>query len=639
MKRLLSLMLCLLMVLSAAPVLASEPEGVAAEQVVRIVYSDEIETFNYLYQSSGSYYANYVEGLVECDRYGIVRPLIAESWDVSDDGLVYTFHLRDDAYWYTVDGARYAPVTANDFVFSAKYILTAENGSKTSDILMGFFKNATEYFEGACAWEDVGVKALDDHTLEYTLLQPCSYFMSNLSYVCFLPASEQYVTECGDKWAQDNTYFLYNSGYIMTGFQSQSFHSAIKNEDYWDADNFHITRIEKTYNAEADTLGMELVKRGEVTDADIAAEMVDSWMEDPELSERIRPQMPGTNSYNYWYLFNFWPTYDEGANETVDGVNYKVTDHETWAKVVNNLAFRKSFYHGLDRINALQTQDPYSPEAYVINTISSENFVSVGGKAYGDMGDLAKFSAEDYDSFDPDLALEYKAQAMEELSALGVTFPVVVYMPYNSGDTMLTNRAQVIQQQMESLLGTDYIKFIIEGYPNTDYLNSTRRAGNYMWMECYWGADFQDPATYCDPFRYGQKYNYMWYADGWAEPASEGEEDARLTFDGNWWKGYIYEAMYDEANAEAVDLAARYEKFANLEAWLIDTAIVTPYSSKVYGYIVSYFNPFEMNFDPFGISDDRYRNMWVYETPMGMDAFDEGLAAWEAERAAAIAAE
>ena len=626
MKRAISALLCLLLVLCSAAAFASEASGIAEKQTFRRVYGYEVETWDYLYQSSGSEFAIFVEGLIEFDRYGIARPAVAESWEISEDGSVYTFHIRKDNYWYTYKGEQYAPVTAHDFVFTAKTILDPEYGSKTSDIYMDFLLNAEEYFSGQCGWEDVGAKALDDYTLQYTLKGPISYFLSNLTYVCFLPANEQFVTECGDRWGTSNEYYLYNSSHIMTEFQPQVGRTGVKNENYWDADNIFIDVHEYVYNAEYATLGPVMVQTGEVSYADIPGSMVPSWVEDPALASKIRPVGYASPyyTYSYWYEFNFWPTFDESIGGS----------HETWMKCANNLNFRKSFFYAFDRVAAMVTKEPYAPETKVSRSITLPDFVYANGVSYSQMGDLAKFTNED--QFNPDLALEYKEKAMEELAAQGVEFPVKVYCPYNAGNTELTNRAQIVEQQMEGLLGTDYIDIIIDGYPSTDYLNVTRRAGNVAWNEVYWGADYQDPSTYNDPFRLGQKYNYMWYADGFAEETTADDPEGRQGFDGLYWKNYIYEEMYDEAAAEQVDLFKRYEALANLEAWLLDSAIVVPFSVGEVGYCCAYYNPFEVGFDPFGVSDDKMKGVHIYNEPMGIDEYEEAYENWLAEKEAAF---
>ena len=131
-----------------------------------------------------------------------------------------------------------------------------------------------------------------------------------------------------------------------------------------------------------------------------------------------------------------------------------------------------------------------------MRTITPTDFVAAGGKDYTQLGNLAEISSTDQHNLEK--ALEYKATAMKELKEAGATFPIKIYMPYNTGSNNQIQLAQVTEQQLERDLGTDYIDITIEGYPNTDFLNTTRRAGNYCFMMSYWGPDYADPETYTD---------------------------------------------------------------------------------------------------------------------------------------------
>lgn len=141
------------------------------------VYSAEVSTLNYLQSTAtdvtvlGSLC---VDGLVEFDRYGVMQPCLAESWDVSDDGTVYTFHLRQGVMWYTYEGEEYAEVKAGDFVAAAEYVLNASNASKVSNTCITTLLKAKDYYDGTTTdFSTVGIKALDDYTVEYTLVAPC----------------------------------------------------------------------------------------------------------------------------------------------------------------------------------------------------------------------------------------------------------------------------------------------------------------------------------------------------------------------------------------------------------------------------------------------------------------------------------
>ncbi len=154
-------------------------------------------------------------------------------------------------------------------------------------------------------------------------------------------------------------------------------------------------------------------------------------------------------------------------------------------KAVNNVNFRKSLFHGLDRKQAMITAEPFNPEQKLTNTVTPKNFVDFEGKDYAEFKPLKEFT--DTESFNEKLALEYRDKAMEELEGK-VKFPVIVYMPYNSGGTEWAKRVQVIEQQMENLLGEDYIDIQIDPKPPTNFLSEVRRSGKYAFLECNWGT-------------------------------------------------------------------------------------------------------------------------------------------------------
>lgn len=211
-------------------------------------------------------------------------------------------------------------------------------------------------------------------------------------------------------------------------------------------------------------------------------------------------------------------------------------------------------------------------------------------------------------------------------------------MPYNTGVNNWIQLAQVSEQQLERDLGTDYIDITIEGYPNTDFLNTTRRAGNYCFMMSYWGPDYADPETFTDPFAIGQKYGYCYMAEGYGEKATPDDPDARKGFDGGFWKNVQYDDMVRKAAEEVVDLEKRYTDLANTEAWLIDQAFVVPLGRLGASYYVaSYMNPFESQFAPFGASGSRYKYQKVMAEPMDTEEFMKQQEIWTTERNEAIA--
>lgn len=626
MRKLMAMLLAMALLLTAMPAALAEivlPEK-AAEQVFTRVYDSEYNSMNYLYESSGESVCNLVDTLVEYDNYGILNDCLAEEWDVSEDGLVWTFKLRPGVMWYTADGEEYAETVADDFVYAASRVLDPAYGSKTADVLY-VLKNAEAYYNGECAWEDVGVKALNEYTLEYTLERPCPYFESILSWVCFMPCNREFGEMMGEDFAIDNYTLLYNGAYILSEFEPQTRRILTRNENYWDVENIHIEKIVETYNAEASTLAPELFLKNETQQASMTAAEAAAWLENEETAKLVRPNRSAF-SYSYWYAFNFNPTYDEQY------------DPENYLKAANNLNFRKSIFHALDRMSLLLTEavDETTAASYMQNTIVPRTFATADGVDYTQMGNLAKFA--NTDSFDKELALDYKAKALPELEEAGVTFPVILYMPYDTSESDNVERAQICEQMLEGTLGQDYIDIVIEGYPTTDYLNNTRRPGNYSFMEVYWGPDYADPYTFTDPFRLVQKYAYIYMADGLGEETTADDPEGTMDRLERYWKNVVYDEMVNEAVEVVDDLTERYTIMANAEAWLIENAYVIPYSLENPGYVASYLNPFESQYAAFGVSGNRYKYQWVYEAPIDLDTYNALDAEWAKEREARLAA-
>ncbi|NLV89451.1 MAG: peptide ABC transporter substrate-binding protein [Tissierellia bacterium] len=608
MKRLLALMLVLMLVVSGCSPKSDETSS-GKDEIAEysVLYSGEITTLNYLVTSTTSEFAlaaNLVDSLIDFDKYGVAVPGLATEWESSPDGLVWTLKIREGVKWVTHDGEEYAEVTAHDWVDAAKYLLNPANESKTANIFYSVIKNAEEYYNGEITdFSQVGVRAVSDYVLEYTLKKPTPYFLSMLNYVCFLPANGAFLEEVGDRFGTDNVNFLYNGAYIMEIFEPQTRRVLVKNQNYWDKDNIFIDRINMTYNQEAATLGPELFARGEVDYAGIPASLVEEWMQDPSKKDMIRPNR--TSFYTYFYALNFDPQFD---------AEY---EPENWKIAVNNRNFRKSLFHALDRVAAMTTAEPYNPEQRLSNTITPKNFVDFDGKDYTEYGKLKEFT--NTDSFNPDLALKYRDEAKKELEGKA-KFPIIVYMPYNSGSTEWANRAQVIEQQMENLLGTDYIDVVIDAKPPTNFLSEVRRSGKYAFLECNWGPDYADPETYTDPFYPGGTYNFPEYVEGYDDPNGQKR----------------YTNLVDAARAEVNDLDKRYELFAEAEAFLIEEAFVVPYALGGGGYSASRLNPFESQYSPFGVSPERYKGQKLLEKPMNTEQFLQELEKWEKERVEAL---
>ena len=665
MKRWLALALCLAMVFSLAacgkddgkptadpnqtgndPAVTDQP---AAEQVYRQLYASEVTTFNYLYTGNTNdlqMSANTVDCLVEYDSYGVMIPSLAESWEANADNTEWTFHIRKGVKWVDYQGNEVADVTAHDWVTAAKYSNTAENEASNQYMYDGIVKNAQAYFNytayllesdnGAktvdeegneikvvpeVKWEDVGVKATDDYTLVYTMEAPCAYFPSVLSYSSYMPVYEPFLTEQGKNFgaATGPDTILYNGAFLMSEFAPQDHRTLVKNPTYWDKDNVFIDRLELRYNSTAGTIGPEQFIRGEVDYAELDASLLTSWLTDDNTYNMVSSSRPNV-SYSYFYVFNFEPRFDASL------------DPDNWTLAVNNENFRQSIMHALDRVGALAVQDPQNPESIVNNTVTPPTFVSGAGMDFTEYPALKAIT--DGDSFDADLALEYKAKAVEGLTAAGCKFPVKVYMRYNPDTTNWDKECQVVEQQLENALGKDYIDVIVEAGPSTGFLGAVRRTGDFGLMKCNWGADYADPQTWTDPFSKTNTYNFM------NQDASRSVGDVACDHKGAETQAIVeeYYRLVDAAKAITTDEAARYTAFAEAEAHLINHAIIVPYSISFTGYVATRLNAFEGEYAPYGLALQRYKYQHLLEEPMNMAKFTAENDKWQTERAAALEA-
>lgn len=216
----------------------------------KYVYSSDPDTLNYLTSNratTSDITTNLVDGLFENDQYGNLVPALAEDWSVSKDGLTYTYKLRKDAKWYDSEGNKYADVTAHDFVTSLKYV--ADKKSDALYLVQNSVKGLDDYVNGKTKdFSTVGVKAVDDHTLQYTLNQPESFWNSKLTTATMMPVNEKFLESAGkDFGSVKPSGILYNGPYILKSFTSKSQIELDKNPEYYDKKNVHIDTVKLTY--------------------------------------------------------------------------------------------------------------------------------------------------------------------------------------------------------------------------------------------------------------------------------------------------------------------------------------------------------------------------------------------------------
>ena len=616
--------------------------AVTENAVYRTLYASEVTTLNYLITGQTNELniaANVVDCLVEYDSYGNVEPALATSWEQNEDATVWTFHIREGVNWVDKDGNVVAPVTANDWVSSAHYACDANNDSDTFYTMSGVIAGADAYYDWTAyqmalpdatdgtdengnavkfitnedgeqeileevpeaSIDDIGVKAVDDYTLEFTLESSRPYFLSMVSFGPYMPVYGPFLAECGSKFGTDNSTLLYCGAFILSTYEPQQQRVLTKNPTYWDKDNVFLDAIQMTYNAEASSIATTMYQSGEVDQADISSDLLSAMMADPSTKDLIHPSRADT-SYAYWYLFNFDPNFD---------AEY---EPENWKLAVNNENFRKSIVHAFNRMPALATSDRIDPESLKNNTITPNAFASAS-KDYTYYEGLAAYT--DGDNFDEALAEEYKTTAIEELTAAGATFPIKMLMCYNPTSANWAQECQVVEQQIENVLGADYVDIIIQAGPETGFLGAIRRTGNYAFMKCNWGADYADPETWTDPFSTDSSYSFIFKSTDPETQALYAE----------------YTELVAAAKAITDDMDARYAAFAKAEAFLLDHAFAVPFSISNRSYQMCNLNVFEGQYASFGLANQRYKDQHLYSSSMGLEEYQAAYAEWQSKKA------
>ncbi|MBR4059700.1 MAG: peptide ABC transporter substrate-binding protein [Lachnospiraceae bacterium] len=642
-KRLMALLMSVVMIVGLAACggdtkgNGKQGENVAVEgenAVYRILYSSEIGTMNYLISGNSAdqaVAANTVDTLIDYDSNGTMVPGLAESWSYDEVTKTWTFNLRADQKWLDHTGAVVADVTAQDFVDAMKYVLDPANLSDTEWLLEGVILNATDYYAALSdddasndiKFEEVGVKAVDALTLQYTLEKDVPYFLSMLGYVCFMPAYGPLLEETGIEYATAEDKMYYCGAYYMANWEPQVEHRYVKNPNNWDADNVFINEIVKTYNAEASTVGPEMAKRGEIDYTTLGADIVDSWMNDPATKDMVSMEREDA-SYSYFYCFNF-NVYKLGDNWQRTGTKEYSIDEKyepwNWEIAVNNENFRQSIMSAVNRANTVyvNTGDYANPADLIMNTITpTNNIVRDGKDAYTTLDAFKDIQAADF--YNADEAVAYRDAAIKELTAAGATFPVKMLVRYNPSTTNWEQECIVLEQQVESVLGKDYVDVIIEAGPSENYLSTVRRSSDYMFMKCNWGGDYADPETWVEPFyqrdngdgtfHRGGRYAYLAYAiiDDTASADTVKE----------------YFTLVEEAKAitGADQEAERFEAFAKAEAYLIEHALAVPYGISTKSYIVNKLDVFESQYSPSGVANSRYKGMKLYSDFISMDEYN-----------------
>ena len=620
-----------------------------------VLYARQPATLNYLICSADPdlYHGTHcVDTLVEYDSRGKIREGLATSWEWDADTLTWTFHLRDEN-WVDYTGAVLGPVTAQDFVDALAYLLDPDYASGTASLVTPYVAGAEDYYN-YCVWRNnanngtvaedgtryaidaagtvtltaadgstttcpavdfssVGVCAVDEHTLTYTLNYDFPGFLSLLNYAPFEPAYGPMLAELGDQFCTSAETACNCGAFYLAEYTPLESWVMKKNPENYDKDNVYIDTIRYIYNQEALISGPEMVRRGEIDQATISSDILDSWLADDTTKDMVSMERPETGK-SYFYFFNFLPYAHQFPNWNTTGVDAQYQPYN-WVKAVNSTNFRKAFLYAINPAVTLAVTAPEGYENYKLHTITPPSFCANSkGVDYTECGALANVT----DHFNEATAKQYRDAAVQELTAAGATFPIKVQYPYNPAVVDWDKQCQVFKQQVEGVLndGFDFVEIIITQGPSDNFLNAVRRAGAYEFMSYYWGADYSDPETEVYPFYQEAGDRGTCYAF-----LRTGVEDGIITGE---TAGYVmtYMDMVEKAKAITADLDARYAAFADAEAYLIENALVIPLSLPVPPYIATRLNLWEGQYAPTGFSSNRLKGIHILDHYVSMDEYN-----------------
>ncbi len=609
------------------------------------VYVTDLETLDYTFSSrktNSDHYTNFVEGLLENDQYGNLKGDMAKSWEVSDDGLTYTYHLRKGVPWVDSEGNEYgADVTANDFVTGLKHAVDVQ--SQTLYIVADSIKGLSDYIDGKTNdFSTVGVKAVDDYTLEYTLNKPEPFWNSKTTYGILYPINEEFLKSKGKDFGKPTPdSILYNGPFILANNTAKSVIEYTKNESYWDPKNVHLDTVKWTYNDGSDPDGLfKSYENGELSLARVYPNSPGYKDVTKAYPDGVTWSQTGGSTYNLTFNFNRG-TFD-ATSKTTD------KEKEDTQKAILDRNFRLAILFGFDKksYNAQSVGEEGANKA-LRNTLVPTDFVEIGGKPYGDTV-ASKLKALDSDAFgdvnlsdgqdgyyNADKAKEYMEKAKTELEAKGVQFPIHLDMPVEETSEISVNMVKSLKKSVETSLGSDNVVVDVQllnedKYLAATYQATTGQAGDFdITNASGWGPDYTDPSSYLNI--YDSRKGDMIHTLGLeasavvqgTDPSTAAKKAINLP---------EYDALLDKAAAITDDLDARYTAYADAEAWLLDNALQVPIYADGGTPRVTNVVPFSGPYGWAGIAANKLKYVEVQSDIVTTDQYDKAKKAWETKK-------
>ena len=615
--------------------------GNSGGQTFSYVYTQDPDTLDYSIsnkKSTSEFTGNAVDGLLEVDKYGNLIPSLAKDWTVSKDGLTYTYKLRKGVKWMTAEGEEYGgEVKAQDFVTGLKH--AADKKSQAIYLVQKSVKGLDDYVSGKTSdFSTVGVKAIDDYTVQYTLSQPESFWNSKTTMGILMPVNEEFLKSKGDDYGQGTSpsSILYCGPYLIKSITSKSSAILEKNPTYWDAENVKISKVKLTYYDGQDS---ESLIRGFDNGDYTVARVFPNGSNYKSVEKKHKDDIVYTDQGSSTYNLSF--NIDRQAYE----ITKKTTDAQkaSTKKAILNKDFRQAIMFAFNRkAYVAQTNGEAGANKVIRNTFTPPNFVQIDGKQFGDAveKDLEAYGdewkgvsvADGKDTlYNPTRAKEEFAKAKADLQAQGVEFPIHLDLPTSSTFTEGIKQAQSFKQSIESTLGAENIVIDLNMVSEDDLQRVTYFAENASQQDwdlnnnLGWGPDYTDPSSYIDitSGKSGENANSYFGFDAGTDNAAA----KAAGFD-------EYDQLIEDAQKENTDVNKRYEKYAAAQAWLTDSALLIPIHSDGASPVVRKTVPYSAAFAWTGHKGQtfNYKYLEVQDKVVAAKDYDKAREQWKKEK-------
>ena len=614
--------------------------GSSGEQTFSYVYTQDPDTLDYSIsnkKSTSEFTGNAIDGLLEVDKYGNLIPSLAKDWTVSKDGLTYTYKLRKGVKWMTSEGEEYGEVKAQDFVTGLKH--AADKKSQAIYLVQKSVKGLDDYVSGKTSdFSTVGVKAIDDYTVQYTLSQPESFWNSKTTMGILMPVNGEFLKSKGDNYGQGTSpsSILYCGPYLIKSITSKSSAILEKNPTYWDADNVKISKVKLTYYDGQDS---ESLIRGFDNGDYTVARVFPNGSNYKSVEKKHKDDIVYTDQGSSTYNLSF--NIDRQAYE----ITKKTTDAQKTStkKAILNKDFRQAIMFAFNRkAYVAQTNGEAGANKVIRNTFTPPNFVQIDGKQFGDAveKDLEAYGdewkgvsvADGKDTlYNPNKAKEEFAKAKADLQAQGVEFPIHLDLPTSSTYTEGIKQAQSFKQSVESTLGAENIVIDLNMVSEDDLQRVTYFAENASQQDwdlnnnLGWGPDYTDPSSYIDitSGKSGENANAYFGFDAGTDNAAA----KAAGFD-------EYDQLIEDAQKETTDVNKRYEKYAAAQAWLTDSALLIPIHSDGASPVVRKTVPYSAAFAWTGHKGQsfNYKYLEVQDKVVSAKDYDKARDQWKKEK-------